>query len=86
MSSSPQLTLYKKVVDITTEYIGPAADRFVARQIRSHLNKPPEQLKKQDLVRLIDWIGLAMALITEDEKVLSEYVEDLRYMARHEKG
>jgi hypothetical protein len=70
-------TLYEDVVNITHEYLGPAADRFVTRQIRNHLHKNPEELKKQDLKGLIDWIGLAMSLLSEDEALVHKYVTNL---------
>jgi hypothetical protein len=75
-----QYTLYKKVVKITNKYVGPAADRFVSRQVQNHLNKDPNELEEQDLVILIDWISIAMALLTEDENVIKRYVQDLRYL------
>jgi hypothetical protein len=81
MAGSTTLSLYQKVVNTTQRYMGPASDRFVERQIRNHLDKSPEQLKQQDLARLIDWISLAMAMLTEDEKIVSEYVEDLKHLA-----
>lgn len=71
-------TLYTEVVDITYDYLGPAADRFVNRQIRNHLNKTPDQLAKEDLKELIDWIKVAMSLLTEDEKLLKKYIKDLK--------
>ena len=37
-------SLYLKVVRITDHYLGPAADRFIRRQIENHLNKHPEEL------------------------------------------
>lgn len=70
--------LYSDVVDITYDYLGPAADRFVKRQIRNHLHKTPEQLKKDDLKDLIDWIKVAMSLLTDDEKLLKKYIVDLK--------
>lgn len=70
-------TLYDDVVHVTSEYLGPAADRFVTRQIRSHLQKKPEQLKQSDLRELIDWIKLAMALLTSDDLLINEYIANL---------
>ncbi len=73
-------TLYSRVVDVTHEYFGPAADRFVTRQIQSHLNKKPQQLRKQDLAGLIDWMSLAMAVVIEDEKLVNRYISDLKVL------
>jgi hypothetical protein len=74
-------TLYAEVVDITYDYLGPAADRFVTRQIRSHLGKAPEHLKKRDLRDLISWIKIAMSLLTDDDQLISNYVTDLKRLA-----
>jgi len=84
-----EATLYEEVVDITHEYLGPAADRFITRQIRSHLHKNPEELKKRDLKNLIDWIGLAMSILSEDEELVHKYIASLNGLAakngrRHE--
>jgi len=78
-------SLYDEVVAITYGYLGPAADRFVVRQIRNHLQKDPHELKHQDLKRLTDWICLAMRLISNDTAVIDHYMADLQALARHKK-
>lgn len=72
---------YEEVVNITHEYFGPAADRFVNRQIRNHLHIQPEQLRQRDLANLIVWISLAMALLIDDQNLINEYVTNLKGMA-----
>jgi|GEM_PF-467472 len=71
-------TLYQKVVVVTYGYLGPAADRFVARQIYNHLNKKPEQLTKRDIPELIDWLRLAMGFLTQDSLMIEEYIKRLQ--------
>lgn len=78
-------SIYDDVVSITYEYLGPAADRFVVRQIRNHLQKDPSQLRREDLRQLIDWIQLAMRLISNDTEVVDRYVADLERIARRRK-
>ncbi len=78
MSSRTDNDLYKKVVEVSYVYLGPAADRFIVRQIRGHLNKEPEQLQKNDLINLIDWISLAMAVLVEEEELVSQYQTELK--------
>ncbi|MEO6761737.1 MAG: hypothetical protein ABI220_05220 [Candidatus Saccharimonadales bacterium] len=73
--------LYDEVVRVTYEYLGPAANRFVERQIKNHLRKRPEQLKKKDLKVLIDWIRLAMNLLSDDEKIVDKYISELKELA-----
>jgi hypothetical protein len=78
MSEKGSDMLYVRVTRITQTYLGPAADRFVARQIRNHLRKDPEQLARKDLNDLIDWIRVAMGYITEDSELVNEYVDKLK--------
>lgn len=70
-------SLYQEVVTVTEHYFGPAADRFIARQVHNHLNKNPEILRKEDLAGLTKWISLAMALLVDDEKLIKKYVSEL---------
>ncbi len=73
--------LYDKLLRITHVYLGPAADRFIDRQVENHLHKPPEKLSRDDLLKLIDWIQVAVSLLTEDSDVVEEYAERLRQLA-----
>lgn len=72
---------YDQVVRITHVYLGPAADRFISRQVQNHLHKQPEQLTYSDLDRLIDWIRVAVSLITEDSEIIEEYTLQLQRLA-----
>lgn len=79
-------SLYDDVVTITYDYLGPAADRFVVRQIRNHLQKDPSELRNRDLKQLIDWIQLAMRLISDDGEIVDRYVADLKSLAKQKRG
>ena len=79
-------SFYEQVVRITYVYLGPAADRFVARQIANHLNKKPEQLTRRDLPELIDWIRLAMGFLTQDKQMIDDYVERLQALGKPSKA
>ncbi|HSX37183.1 MAG TPA: hypothetical protein VLG13_03685 [Patescibacteria group bacterium] len=72
--------LYAQVVRITHVYLGPAADRFIARQVQNHLHKAPENLTRADLSKLIDWIRVAVSLITEDSEIVEEYTSQLKQL------
>ena len=78
--------LYDTVVRITHIYLGPAADRFIARQVQSHLHKVPEQMSKTDLLKLIDWIRIAISLLTEDSEIVDEYTTQLYRLAKPPKA
>jgi hypothetical protein len=65
--------LYLQVTAITEEYLGPAAERFVARQITFHLNKTPQELEVEDIPKLIEWTKVTLGLLTEDRKMIEDF-------------
>jgi hypothetical protein len=73
--------LYEQVVRVTHVYLGPAADRFIARQVESHLHKAPDQMTAADLLMLIDWIKVAVSLLTDDSEIVEEYASELHKLA-----
>jgi hypothetical protein len=75
------LTLYERVVQVTHIYLGPAADRFIDRQVQNHIHKEPKELSSKDLTKLIDWIRLAVSLLTEDGEIINEYTAQLERLA-----
>ncbi|HEX7632940.1 MAG TPA: hypothetical protein VF401_01290 [Candidatus Saccharimonadales bacterium] len=81
MAASKNTILYEKVVKVTHVYLGPAADRFIDRQVQNHLHKPPQEISPQDLLQLIDWIRVAVSLLTEDNEIVEEYAAQLRQLA-----
>lgn len=84
MASRHDPTLYEQVVQVTHLYLGPAADRFIARQVESHLHKTPNKLNETDLLGLIAWIRLAVSLLTDDNALVEEYARQLEQLASHQ--
>lgn len=81
MNATSRKTLYETVVETSNEYLGPAGERFIRRQIDNHLNITPEQIKKKDLKELIDWIKPAIALLTNDTGHVENFSNELRSLA-----
>lgn len=81
MSNRTNVTIYDQVVRITHSYLGPAANRFIARQVENHLHKAPGNLSPGDLLNLIDWIRVAVSLLTEDSAVIERYIAELQKLA-----
>lgn len=81
MGAKKNSSLYDNVVRITHVYLGPAADRFIARQVENHLHKSPEELSQTDLASLIDWIRVVVSLLTEDNEIVEEYAAELQKLA-----
>lgn len=74
-------SIYQKLVTITNAYLGPAAERFINRQIENHLSKEPPDIKSGDLVELIDWLKLSLSMLTEDKEIVEEYTRELYKLA-----
>jgi hypothetical protein len=76
-------SIYDQVVRVTHVYLGPTADRFIARQVENHLHKAPEKLSQSDLLSLVDWIRVVMSLLTEDNGIIEEYTNELLKLTKH---
>lgn len=74
--------LYYRVIRVTHVYLGPTADRFIARQVQNHLHKNPEDLSEADLLKLISWIRVAVSLLTDDSEIVEEYAAQLEKLTK----
>jgi hypothetical protein len=68
------ISVYEQTVSITTDYLGPAAKRFIDRQVANHLHKKPEAMTVEDIPILINWAKIAMALLTDDHHIIDEFI------------
>jgi hypothetical protein len=75
-------TLYTKAVQVTEEYLGPAGERFLRRQIETHLKIKPEALQKKNLPKLINWASIAFAMLTNKDEDLKAFKEDLESLSQ----
>jgi nitric oxide reductase activation protein len=82
MNAVAEKSIYQQVVAVTYDYLGPAAQRFIDREIKAHLHKKPQDLTKADVVKLVDWSKLAFALLTEDAKMVDDYAGSLLTIAK----
>ena len=67
--------IYQQAVEITKDYLGPAAERFINRQILFHLQKEPNLLTKKDIPQLAEWVKVSIAVLTDDKKMVDEFTE-----------
>jgi hypothetical protein len=75
-------TIYSRLVDITRIYLGPAAERFIDRQVHNHLKKEPVDISQNDVGKLIDWIRSSVSLLTENEQLIEEYMDRLMQLSK----
>jgi uncharacterized protein YlxP (DUF503 family) len=74
--------LQEQILEISRDYLGPAAERFIERQVNTHLKKDFNSITKSDVVKLVDWIRLSFALLTNDGQLVDEYAERLLEAAK----
>ncbi len=75
--------LYENIVNITQDYLGPAAQRFIDRQIAFHLHKKPEEITKNDLPNLVEWVEVSLASLTEDTTSVKNCSDRISDLATH---
>lgn len=76
--------LYQDILAVTSDYLGPAAQRFIDRQIANHLHKAPNKLTRKDVIKLADWSRVAMALLTDDKKIIDDFMQRLIKLTRED--
>lgn len=74
----PKPTVYNQTLEITRDYLGPAAKRVLDRQIISHLHKDPIDLESNDIEVLIDWAKISFAFLTDDISQVEDYITRLQ--------
>ena len=73
--------VYNNAILITRDYLGPATERFLDRQITFHLKKKPEQLTSEDIPKLAEWVKVSIAILTDDRKMVDEFNERIMSLA-----
>lgn len=79
-------SLYSAAVAVSKEFLGPAGERFLQRQITTHLRIKPEELRRNDLIELVDWVRLAVSLLTDDEELVEEFTAKLTELSKGSKS
>lgn len=74
--------LYHASVRVSRDYLGPAGERFMRRQIETHLDIEPEKLARKHVPELIEWVGLTLNVVTDDKNEADEFVARLQELAR----
>lgn len=67
--------LRENIIKVMNDYLGPASERFVDRNIEGHLNKKPEELSKEDIAKLANWIKISLGVISSSAEIAQEAVD-----------
>lgn len=81
MSSTQKL--YDQIIRISEEFLGPAGERFMRRQIEAHLTVRPEDIEPKHIPKLVDWVQLMFAMITDDTKIVNDFTNQLLGLAKN---
>lgn len=67
------VSIYSAAVDVSKEFLGPAGERFMRRQINTHLSIEPEELQPHHLQELVSWVRLTFAVLTNDSQLVENF-------------
>ncbi|HTH72218.1 MAG TPA: hypothetical protein VL737_02535 [Candidatus Pristimantibacillus sp.] len=81
MPRRPHNPIYNEVIRLAREYFGPDTAKHIGKFISTHLGKPAEQMTKDELVSLTDWIKDAASFAADDKNVAEQYIQDLLAIA-----
>ena len=82
MKTRTSPTVYDQVIEVVSEYLGPASERFVTRLAKVHCDKKPKDLTVEDIPKLHEWSKLTVALVTEDSLLVDDFSRDLLSIAK----
>lgn len=68
-----QDTVHDEVIAVTYDYLGPSSRRFVTKLAKSHLDKKPAEITREDINELHKWGVKAFALIADDDQIIDEF-------------
>ncbi len=74
------MSLYDDVIALSKPYLGPAAQKFIDRQIKGHLDVEKASLSAANLDELAKWVYTSGKLLMDDAKAqeLSQKVKALK--------
>lgn len=78
-----QGTLYDEAVEVSRNFLGPAGERFLRRQISTHLEIEPEDLRSEHLEELVSWVKLTFAVLTNDTQLVKDFAGQLLSLSDH---
>ncbi len=71
------MEIYDDILEICKKYLSKDSQKFLDRQIRSHLNKEPRQIDARDAAELAKWSQVSGGLLvgkTRAERMANEIV------------
>ena len=79
-------SLYIQVIKASEQYLGPASERFMRRQIENHLKILPEEITQKDIPKLVEWTRLAFSMLTKDADQINHFMDELLALSENAIG
>lgn len=79
-------TLFKEIISVSERYLGPVGERFMRRQIETHLEIEPEKITQEDIPKLLEWTTLAYAMISNNSKQNDAFMAELLALSQTKRG
>jgi hypothetical protein len=73
---------FSQLVDITEQYLGPAAERFLIRHVDFHCKKNVKDINIQDIAKLKSSLVISFGLLIKDKKTVEEFGEKLNNLIK----
>lgn len=70
-----------QIIELSKDYLGPAAERFISRQVTQHLKKEMDSLVPKDLEELAKWVNISAGLLIEKSKA-QELADKIKHLAK----
>lgn len=77
---------YEHLLHLTHRFLGPDAVGHILGIIEMHLQKPPEELTKDDLISLIDWLSFGITFLVSNEEKAHRFLDKLTAYAQSPDG
>lgn len=73
----PDLSVFENIIKLTHDHFDSEVVRYMGRLFEIHLHKPADQLTKEELVSLMDWVYESLTYLVEDHRKIENYMREL---------
>lgn len=70
-----------QIIELSKDYLGPAAERFISRQVTQHLKKDMDSLLSNDLEELAKWVNVSAGLLIDKTKA-RELADTIKHLSK----
>jgi len=76
-STTQPNSLFDHISNVTYKYFGVEAVEHIAGLLETHLKRSPQDISKDELTSLIDWVKTAASFLTPETEQVQNYCAEL---------